>query len=56
MPGRVDATAGVWAAEIADLVRGAGGSGARLAVDVCDPAGLRALQEPRTSSIVEGRS
>ena len=54
VPGRVDETARAWAAELADLVRGAGGPDARLAVDVCDPAGLRALQALGVQ-LVEGR-
>lgn len=54
VPGRVEETARAWAAEIADIVRAAGGPGARLAVDVCDPAGLQALQALDVQ-LVEGR-
>ncbi len=54
VPGRVEETARAWAAEIAELVRAAGGAGARLAIDVCDPAGLQALQALDVQ-LLEGR-
>ena len=54
VPGRVEDTARAWAAEIAELVHAAGGAGARLAIDVCDPAGLQALQALDVQ-LVEGR-
>ena len=50
----MEETARAWAAEIADLVRAAGGAGARLAIDVCDPAGLQALQALDVQ-LLEGR-
>ncbi len=41
---RVEEKAGVWAAEIADLVRAHGGGNTRLAADRLDPQGVRALE------------
>lgn len=41
---RGEERAAVWAAEIADAVRAAGGGNRRLAVDRLDPIGLRALE------------
>lgn len=41
---RYEEQAGKWAAEIADLVRQHGGGNMRLAIDKCNPEGLRALE------------
>ena len=53
-PGRVAETAAAWAAEVGQLVAAHGGGNRRLAVDVCDPAGIAALTALGLE-IVEGR-
>ena len=50
---RVSETAGVWADEIADLVRTHGGGNRRLAVDRMETEGFHAL-EARGISVIEG--
>jgi hypothetical protein len=52
VPGRVDGTARAWAEGIADLLPA--GRGHRLAVDLCDPAGVPALAACGIE-LVEGR-
>jgi Xaa-Pro dipeptidase len=53
-PGRVAETARAWATEVGALVAEHGGRNRRLAIDVCDPAGIAALDAVGLE-IVEGR-